>query len=106
MITNKLFHEICKRNGLAQCGQMNKYKFPAWNNKFGGCPVATWFKTEKVTVYVLTQHERNGIKQWVSDPYYQIEDPVECEARIKDTFIAVKNLCQELKLKSISRYFD
>lgn len=36
MISKKLFHEICRRKGLVQCGPMNEYKFTAWNNKFGG----------------------------------------------------------------------
>lgn len=106
MISKKLFHEICQRNGLVQCGPMNEYKFPAWNNKLGGKIVATWFKAECVTVQVLQEQTRNGIKQWVQDPYYQIEDPEECEARIKDTYITAKKLCQEFKLKSISRDFD
>ena len=68
--------------------------------------VAIWFKTEWVTVYELQQHERNGINQWVMDPCYRIEDPDECEARIKDTVERAKQLCQEFKLKSISRDFD
>lgn len=106
MISKKLFHEICKRNGLVQCGQRNEYMFPAWNNKLGESVVATWFKTEWVTVYELQQHDRNGVKQWEQDPCYRIENPDECEARIKDTFITAKKLCQELKLKSISRDFD
>ena len=106
MISKKLFHEICRRNGLVQCGCMNEYKLPAWKNKFGGSPVATWFKYEWVTVYVLQQHDRNGVKQWVQEPYYRIENPEECEARIKDTFITAKNLCQEFKLKSICRDFE
>lgn len=106
MISKKIFHEICKKNGLIQRGLMNEYMFPAWNNKFGESVVATWFKTEWVTVQELRQHERNGIKQWVMEPCYRIEDPEECEARIKDTFIIAKKLCQEFKLKSISRDFE
>lgn len=106
MISKNLFHEICRRNGLVQCGPMNEYKLPAWKNKFGGSIVATWFKTEWVTVHVFQQYERNGIKQWVMDPCYRIEDPEECEARIKDTVETAKKLYQEFKLKTISRDFD
>ena len=106
MISKKLFHEICQRNGLVQCGPMNEYKFPAWNNKLGGRIVATWFKSEWVTVQELQEQTRNGIKQWVQEPCYRIEDPEECEARIKDTYITAKKLCKEFKLKSISRDFD
>lgn len=106
MISKRLFHEICKRNGLVQHEQMNEYRFPAWNNKLGGCPVATWFKGEIVSVYELEQHVRNGIKQWEQEPCYKIEDPEECEARIKNTMENAKKLCQEFKLKSISRDFD
>ena len=64
------------------------------------------FKSEWVTVQELQEQTRNGIKQWVQEPCYRIEDPEECEARIKDTYITVKKLCQEFKLKSISRDFD
>ena len=106
MISKKLFHEICKRNGLVQCGPMNEYKLPAWHNKFGSSVAATWFKTEWVTVYELQLHKRNGIEKWEMDPCYRIEDPDECEARIKDTVERAKKLCQEFKLKSISTDFN
>lgn len=94
------------RNGLVQCGLMNEYKFPAWNNKLGGSIVATWFKPEWVTVHELQLHKLNGVEQWVMVPCYRIENPEECEARIKETFIVAKKLCQEFKLKSIRRDFD
>lgn len=106
MISKNLFHEICRRNGLIQCGPMNEYKLPAWKNKFGGSIVATWFKLEGVTVYHLQLHESNGVEQWRMDPHYRIESPEECETRIKDTVETAKKLCQEFKLKSISRDFD
>ena len=106
MISKNLFHEICQRNGLVQCGPMNEYKLPAWKNKFGGSIVATWFKMECVTVQEFQLHERKGIKQWVMEPCYRIEDPEECEARINHTVETAKKLCQEFKLKSISRDFD
>ena len=94
------------RNGLVQCGPRNEYMLPAWKNKFGGSIVATWFKTEFVTVHELNLHKRNGVEQWVMDPCYRIENPEECETRIKETFIVAKKLYQEFKLKSISRDFD
>ena len=106
MISKNIFHEICRRNGLVQCGPMNEYKLPAWKNKFGGSIVATWFKSEMVTVHELNLHKRNGVEQWVMDPCYRIEDPDECEARIKNTLETAKKLYQEFKLKSISKDFD
>lgn len=47
---------------------MNEYKFPAWNNKFGGRIVATWFKTERVTVsYTYFTPDTSKSKEY-SDP--------------------------------------
>ena len=54
MISQKLFHEICKRNGLVQCGPMNEYKFPELSEKgkVNSEQSATAVQKEETNTYV------------------------------------------------------